>query len=77
MDSGEVHLNGLPLGMADIRDKVKEHQLRMLGQMMIRGEEDLVGAILGLKVQDRRGRGRSKVDLGTGGDGRYDGVQDR
>ncbi len=49
------------LGVADLRDKIRDHRLRWFGHVMRQDEEDLVRAIKGHREEGRRERGRLKV----------------
>lgn len=48
-------------GVAELRDKMREHRLRWFGHEMRRSEEDMITAIPELRVEGRRDRGRPKL----------------
>lgn len=48
------------LGVADVRDKTREHRLRWFGYVMRRVEDCSVRAMEGLRVGVKRGSGKPK-----------------
>lgn len=49
------------VGMVIIREEMREHRLWLLGPVIRPGDEDVVRAVLGLRVEVRRGRDKRNM----------------